>query len=146
MDVNFKILNPMLNEIPGYATPGSAGIDLYAVIENPKTIWPGDTVIVGTGVAIHLRDPGYAGLLMARSGLAAKHGLGLVNGVGLIDSDYQGEIKACIINKGSMPFRIEPLIKIAQYVVVKVEQINLIQVEVFNESIRGEGGFGSTGV
>ena len=141
-----KILDERLREqMPAYATPGSAGLDLRACITEPITLEPGSTHLVPTGLAIHIADPGLAGMILPRSGLGHKHGIVLGNLVGLIDSDYQGELMVSCWNRGRDAFSIEPMERIAQMVVVPVVQVELNVVEGFEASERGAGGFGSTG-
>jgi dUTP pyrophosphatase len=144
--LDYKILDTRLNEVlPSYATPGSAGLDLRACIDETLVLGPGQTSLVPSGIAIHLADPGLAALVLPRSGLGHKHGIVLGNLVGLIDSDYQGQIFVSLWNRGGTVFVLEPLERIAQLVVVPVVQVQLRRVEVFDASQRGEGGFGSTG-
>ena len=144
MDV--KILDNRLRETPPqYATPGSAGLDLRACIEAPLMLAPGQTMLVPSGMAIHLADTGLAAMILPRSGLGHKHGIVLGNLVGLIDSDYQGEIMVSLWNRGHESFTLNPLDRIAQLVVVPVVQVAFNLVEEFGASQRGEGGFGSTG-
>lgn len=144
--IDVKILDPRLNDTPPhYATPGSAGLDLRACIAEPLDIQPGQTVLVPTGMAIHLADPGLAAIILPRSGLGHKHGIVLGNLVGLIDSDYQGELMVSVWNRGQQGFLLNPLDRIAQLVVVPVLQVALNVVSDFSASDRGEGGFGSTG-
>ncbi|MCQ9379352.1 dUTP diphosphatase [Methyloversatilis sp. XJ19-49] len=144
--LDYKILDPRLNDVlPAYATPGSAGLDLRACIEATTTVHPGDTLLVPSGIAIHLADPGLAAIVLPRSGLGHKHGIVLGNLVGLIDSDYQGQIFVSLWNRGGTPFVLQPMERIAQLVVVPVVQVELRRVETFDASLRGEGGFGSTG-
>jgi dUTP pyrophosphatase len=144
--LDYKILDPRLNDdLPAYATPGSAGLDLRACIEATTTVNPGDTLLVPSGIAIHLADPGLAAIVLPRSGLGHKHGIVLGNLVGLIDSDYQGQIFVSLWNRGNTPFVLHPMERIAQLVVVPVVQAQLRRVETFDASLRGEGGFGSTG-
>ena len=131
--------------MPAYATPGSAGMDLRACLDAPLTLAPGAAELVSSGIAIHLEDPGYAAMLLPRSGLGHKHGIVLGNLVGLIDSDYQGPLMISCWNRGLTPFTIEPGDRIAQLVVVPVVQARFQVVEEFDASHRGEGGFGSTG-
>jgi len=146
MKLDVKILDVRLREaMPAYATAGSAGIDLRACIEQPLRLEAGATVLVPSGIAIHLADPGFCALVLPRSGLGHKHGIVLGNLVGLIDSDYQGQIMVSLWNRGSEPFSIQPLDRIAQLVVVPVVQVKLNLVESFDASDRGAGGFGSTG-
>ena len=132
--------------LPEYATRGSAGMDLRAALDEPIVLSPGDAALVPSGLAIHLADPGLAGLLLPRSGLGHKQGLVLGNLVGLIDSDYQGPVRISCWNRGRAPIRIEPGQRIAQLVVVPVVQVTLRPVESFEASDRAEGGFGHTGV
>jgi dUTP pyrophosphatase len=144
--VDVRILDPRLKSTPPhYATPGSAGLDLRACIEAPLTLRPGETHLVPTGMAIHLADPGLAAMILPRSGLGHKHGIVLGNLVGLIDSDYQGEIFVSTWNRGDEPFTLNPLDRLAQLVVVPVVQVSFNVVDEFEQSHRGEGGFGSTG-
>ena len=144
--IDVKILDRRLHETPPqYATPGSAGLDLRACIDGPLQIEPGQTILVPTGMAIHLADPGLAAMILPRSGLGHKHGIVLGNLVGLIDSDYQGELMVSVWNRGQTAFMLNPLDRIAQLVVVPVLQVGFNVVEDFDASHRGEGGFGSTG-
>jgi dUTP pyrophosphatase len=144
--MNIRILDPRLKDTPPhYATPGSAGLDLRACIAEPLTLKPGDTVLIPTGMAIHLADPGLAAMILPRSGLGHQHGIVLGNLVGLIDSDYQGEIMVSTWNRGSASFTLKPLDRLAQLVVVPILQVTFDIVEQFNASTRGQGGFGSTG-
>lgn len=144
--INIKILDARLDEqLPAYATPGSAGLDLRACIEQPLTINPGETCLIPTGIAIHLADTGLAALVLPRSGLGHKHGIVLGNLVGLIDSDYQGQILVSCWNRGQTAFQLNPLERIAQLVIVPVIQVEFSRVDSFNQSHRGEDGFGSTG-
>ena len=146
MIVDVKILDARLKALPPeYATPGSAGLDLRACIDRAMTIEPGEAQLVPSGLAVHLKDPGYAALVLPRSGLGHRHGLVLGNLVGLIDSDYQGQIFVSCWNRGSQPFLLNPLERIAQLVVVPVVQVKFNLVDAFAESLRGAGGFGSTG-
>ncbi len=146
MQVDVKILDPRLKEkMPAYATTGSAGLDLRAMLEAPLTLNPGETKLIKTGLAIHLADPNYAALILPRSGLGHKHGIVLGNLVGLIDSDYQGELMVSTWNRGQEAFTIEPFERIAQLVIVPVVQMQMNIVEDFEASDRGAGGFGSTG-
>jgi dUTP pyrophosphatase len=144
--IEVRILDDRLRgQIPQYATPGSAGLDLRACIPAPLTLAPGQTELVASGIAIHLADPGLAAVVLPRSGLGHKHGIVLGNLVGLIDSDYQGEILVSTWNRGTAPFTINPLERLAQLVVVPVVQVAFNVVEDFGASRRGAGGFGSTG-
>ena len=146
MQVDVKILDPRLKEkMPAYATTGSAGLDLRAMLEAPLTLNPGETKLIKTGLAIHLADPNYAALSLPRSGLGHKHGIGLGNVVGLSDSDYQGELRVSTWTRGQEAFTIEPFERIAQLVIVPVVQMQMNIVEDFEASDRGAGGFGSTG-
>jgi len=131
--------------LPRYATAGAAGLDLRACLEAPLALQPGDSRLVSSGIAIHLADPGYAALVLPRSGLGAKHGIVLGNLVGLIDSDYQGPVTLSVWNRGTAAFTLQPLERIAQLIVVPVSQVELNVVEEFASSARGAGGFGSTG-
>jgi dUTP pyrophosphatase len=144
--LDIRILDEKIRaHLPAYATPGSAGLDLRACIDEPITLRPGDSALVPTGLAIHLGDPGLAAIVIPRSGLGHKHGIVLGNLVGLIDSDYQGQVFVSCWNRGREPFVVNPLERIAQLVVVPVVQVAMNVVESFEESARGAGGFGSTG-
>ena len=144
--IDVKILDSRLKDNPPhYATPGSAGLDLRACLDEALELAPGQTVLVPTGLAIHLADPGLAAMILPRSGLGHKHGIVLGNLVGLIDSDYQGQLMVSMWNRGQLPFTIAPLERIAQLVVVPVLQVGFNVVDEFSASDRGEGGFGSTG-
>ena len=146
MKIDVKILDPrMVDQLPAYATPGSAGLDLRACIDEPLTLAPNAWRLVPTGIAIWLKDPGYAAMILPRSGLGHKHGIVLGNLVGLIDSDYQGQLLVSCWNRGQTTFVIEPLERIAQLVLVPVVQAQFRLVEEFDATQRGEGGFGSTG-
>ena len=141
-----KILDErMRSQMPSYATPGSAGLDLRACLDETIEIAPGQTVLVPTGLAIHVSDPGYAALILPRSGLGHKHGIVLGNLVGLIDSDYQGQLMVSTWNRGSTTFKLEPMERLAQLVIVPVAQVEFDVVDEFDSSERGAGGFGSTG-
>ncbi len=131
--------------LPHYATPGSAGIDLRACVDESLTVMPGATELIPTGIALHLEDPGLAATILPRSGLGHKHGIVLGNLVGLIDSDYQGEILVSCWNRGTEPFEIEPGLRLAQLVIVPVVQVEFDVVSGFSSSERGAGGFGHTG-
>jgi len=131
--------------LPHYATPGAAGLDLRACVDQPLTLQPGDSQLVPSGIAIHVGDPGYAAIVLPRSGLGARHGIVLGNLVGLIDSDYQGQVFVSVWNRGRSAFTIQPLDRIAQLIVVPVLQVEFNVVEEFESSNRGAGGFGSTG-
>ena len=144
--IEVRILDPrMAQQLPAYATPGSAGLDLRASLDQPLVIEPGQTLLIPTGLAIHIADPGLAALILPRSGLGHKHGIVLGNLVGLIDSDYQGPLQVSCWNRGQSAFKIEPMERIAQLVIVPVVQVGFKVVESFAASDRGEGGFGSTG-
>jgi dUTP pyrophosphatase len=146
MQVDLKILDPRLREtLPAYATPGSAGLDLRACLDEALTLEPGDSRLITTGIAVHLADPGYAAMILPRSGLGVKHGIVLGNLVGLIDSDYQGPLMVSCWNRGREAFTIQPMERIAQMVIVPVVQAQFRVVDQFTTSSRGEGGFGSTG-
>jgi dUTP pyrophosphatase len=144
--VELKILDPRIRDaLPAYATQGSAGLDLRACLDEPIEIAPGQTVLVPTGIAIHIGDPGLAAMILPRSGLGHKHGIVLGNLVGLIDSDYQGPLMVSCWNRGESAFVLRPLERLAQLVVVPVVQVAFRQVDEFQSSDRGAGGFGSTG-
>ena len=144
--IDVRILDPRIRDsLPHYATPGAAGMDLRACIDAPLTVAPGDTHLVPTGIAIHIGDPGYAAVILPRSGLGHKHGIVLGNLVGLIDSDYQGPLMVSCWNRGQAAFTVQPFERIAQLVIVPVVQAAFRVVADFGESARGEGGFGSTG-
>jgi dUTP pyrophosphatase len=146
MKIDVKILDPrMVDQLPSYATPGSAGLDLRACLEEPLTLAPNAWQLVPTGIAIHLCDPNYAAMILPRSGLGHKHGIVLGNLVGLIDSDYQGQLMVSAWNRSPVAFTIEPMERIAQLVVVPVVQAQFNVVKEFPASQRGEGGYGSTG-
>ncbi|MBP6295519.1 MAG: dUTP diphosphatase [Hydromonas sp.] len=146
MHIDVKIINPLIkDQLPHYATAGSAGLDLRACISDKIVLEPGQTVLIPTGLAIHLADANYAAMILPRSGLGHKHGVVLGNLVGLIDSDYQGELMVSTWNRGNTAFTIEPFERIAQMVIVPVVQAQFNLVEDFDASDRGEGGFGSTG-
>ncbi|MFM7569854.1 MAG: dUTP diphosphatase [Betaproteobacteria bacterium] len=146
MQVDLKILDERLRDaLPAYATPGSAGLDLRACLDSPLTLQPGDAQLIPTGLAMHLADPGYAAMILPRSGLGAKHGIVLGNLVGLIDSDYQGPLMVSCWNRGREAFTIQPLERIAQMIIVPVAQAQFRVVERFEASARGACGFGSTG-
>ena len=137
--------NRLLEQLPQYATPGSAGLDLRACLDTPVTLKPGESTLVPSGIAIHLDDPKYAAMVLPRSGLGHKHGIVLGNLVGLIDSDYQGQIFVSVWNRGQAEFTIQPMERIAQMIIVPVLQVEFNVVPDFIASARGEGGFGSTG-
>lgn len=141
-----KILDERIRGmLPHYATAGAAGLDLRACIDAPLTLEPGDSQLLSSGIAIHVGDPGYAAMVLPRSGLGAKNGIVLGNLVGLIDSDYQGPLMVSLWNRGKTAFAIQPLDRIAQLVVVPVVQVEFDVVDEFGASARGAGGFGSTG-
>jgi dUTP pyrophosphatase len=141
-----KILDERIRGmLPHYASTGSAGLDLRACVEKPLVLAPGESQLVSSGIAIHVADPGYAAVILPRSGLGAKNGIVLGNLVGLIDSDYQGPLMISVWNRGRAAFTIQPLDRIAQMVIVPVVQVELEVVEEFAASARGAGGFGSTG-
>jgi dUTP pyrophosphatase len=156
IDIELKILDERIRAaLPAYATPGSAGLDLRACLDAPLTVMPGQTVLIPTGIALHLGDPGYAAMILPRSGLGHKHGIVLGNLVGLIDADYQGPLMVSCWNRnppsnqdkddGSGAFTIEPMERIAQLVIVPVQQARFTIVNSFDASQRGAGGFGSSG-
>ncbi|KAF0099020.1 MAG: dUTP pyrophosphatase [bacterium] len=146
MHVDLKILDERVREqLPHYATNGSAGLDLRACLDTPVVLNPGETQLIPTGLAMHLADPGYAAMILPRSGLGHKHGVVLGNLVGLIDSDYQGQLMVSLWNRGQEAFTVQPFERIAQMVIVPVVQAEFRVVEDFAASDRGEGGFGSTG-
>ena len=141
-----KILDPRIRHaMPHYASAGAAGLDLRACVDAPLTLDAGESQLVPSGIAIHLGDPGYAAVVLPRSGLGAKHGIVLGNLVGLIDSDYQGQVLISVWNRGRDAYTIQPLERIAQLIVVPVAQVELEIVDEFQSSSRGSGGFGSTG-
>jgi dUTP pyrophosphatase len=144
--IEVKVLDPrMAEQMPRYATPGSAGLDLRACLDTPLVLEPGQSALIPTGLAIHIGDPGLAAMLLPRSGLGHKHGIVLGNLVGLIDSDYQGPLMVSCWNRGTAAFTVQPMERIAQMVIVPVVQAAFRRVEEFGQSHRGEGGFGSTG-
>jgi dUTP pyrophosphatase len=146
MKLDLKILDArMRDQLPAYATTGSAGLDLRACLDEPLTLKPGETALVPTGLAIHVGDSGYAALILPRSGLGHKHGIVLGNLVGLIDSDYQGQLMISTWNRGQTAFTLNPMERLAQLVIVPVVQAEFNIVEDFEQSERGAGGFGSTG-
>src|SRR5262245_46530098 len=141
-----KILDERIRAmLPHYASAGAAGLDLRACVDGPLSLQPGESQLVSSGIAIHVGDPGYAAVILPRSGLGAKSGIVLGNLVGLIDSDYQGPPMISVWNRGKNPFTIQPLDRIAQLIVVPVVQVEFEVVEEFTASARGAGGFGSTG-
>ncbi|MEY2824011.1 MAG: hypothetical protein RLZ64_549 [Pseudomonadota bacterium] len=144
--IDVKVLDQRLREqMPTYATPGSAGLDLRACIQAPLTLEPGSTHLIPTGLAIHIADPAYAAMILPRSGMGHKHGIVLGNLVGLIDSDYQGELMVSTWNRGNAAFVLNPMERLAQLVIVPVLQVAFNIVDSFTETERGAGGFGSTG-
>ena len=144
--IDLKILDPrMAEQLPAYATPGSAGLDLRACLDAPLVIEPGGTHLIPTGLAIHIADPGLAAVILPRSGLGHKHGLVLGNLVGLIDSDYQGPLMVSCWNRGNTAYTLQPFERLAQLVIVPVVQASFRVVDDFTASDRGTGGFGSTG-
>lgn len=146
MQVDLRILDDRIREqLPAYQTPGSAGLDLRACVDEALTLEPGQSYLMPTGIAMHLADPSYAALVIPRSGLGFKHGIVLANLVGLIDSDYQGQIMVPLWNRSQAPYVVQPLERIAQMMIVPVMQANFRVVDSFEGSTRGEGGFGSTG-
>ncbi|MFW2438525.1 MAG: dUTP diphosphatase [Arenicellales bacterium] len=146
--IQLKILDSKIGDeipLPEHATDGSAGVDLRACLDQPLTVKPGETHLIGTGISIHIADPGFAAMLLPRSGLGHKHGIVLGNLVGLIDSDYQGELKVSCWNRGDTEFTVKPGERICQMIIVPVVQAEYEIVEEFDESDRGAGGFGHTG-
>jgi len=144
--IDLKILDPRIAEqLPAYATPGSAGLDLRACLDAPMVLEPGQTQLIPTGLAIHIEDAGLAAMILPRSGLGHKHGIVLGNLVGLIDSDYQGPLMVSCWNRGHTTFTVQPFERIAQLVIVPVVQATFKVVDDFDTSDRGAGGFGSTG-
>ncbi|SDA45154.1 MULTISPECIES: dUTP diphosphatase [unclassified Janthinobacterium] len=145
-NIDIKILDARMKEmLPAYATPGSAGLDLRACIDAPITIEAGQTVLIPTGLAIHVGDPSYAAMILPRSGMGHKNGIVLGNLVGLIDSDYQGQLMVSTWNRGQSAFTLNPMERLAQLIIVPVLQVGFNVVEEFGDSERGVGGFGSTG-
>ena len=146
MQIDVKILDSrMAGQLPAYATAGSAGLDLRACLDAPLTLAPNAWQLVPTGLAIHLADPGYAAMILPRSGLGHKHGIVLGNLVGLIDSDYQGQLMVSCWNRSPEPFTLNPMERLAQLVIVPVAQASFRVVDEFPPTERGEGGYGSTG-
>ena len=146
--IRLEILDPRIGSefpLPRYETEGAAGLDLRACIDTPLVIAPGETVLVSSGIAIHIADPGLAAVVLPRSGLGHRHGIVLGNLVGLIDSDYQGPVGISVWNRGDAPYRIEPGERIAQLVFLSVARVDFQTVDTFAETERGEGGFGHTG-
>lgn len=145
-NIDLKILDPRMKDLlPSYGTPGSAGLDLRACLDESITIQPGETVLIPTGLAIHIADPGYAAMILPRSGMGHKNGIVLGNLVGLIDSDYQGQLMISTWNRGHSAFTLNPMERLAQLIIVPVVQVGFNIVEEFGDSERGDGGFGSTG-
>ena len=145
-NIDVKILDARLrDQMPAYATSGSAGLDLRACIDTPFVLKPGQAELIPSGIAIHLADPGLAAMVLPRSGMGHKHGIVLGNLVGLIDSDYQGQILVSLWNRGAVAFTLNPMERIAQLVVVPVVQVGFNLIDEFTQSTRGAGGFGSTG-
>ena len=146
MNIDLQILDERLRaQLPAYATPGSAGLDLRACVQKPTLLPPGEWELIPTGMAIHIADPNFAAMILPRSGLGHTHGIVLGNLVGLIDSDYQGQLMVSAWNRGPYPYTIEPMDRIAQLVIVPVVQANFNLVSEFPPSRRGAGGYGSTG-
>jgi dUTP pyrophosphatase len=146
VNIDLKILDERVREqLPHYATPGSAGLDLRACLDGPVILNPGETKLIPTGLAMHLAAPDYAAMILPRSGLGHKHGVVLGNLVGLIDSDYQGQLMVSMWNRGQEAFTIQPFERIAQMIIVPVVQASFRVVDEFSDSDRGVGGFGSTG-
>jgi dUTP pyrophosphatase len=146
MNIDVRILDPrMVDQLPSYATAGSAGLDLRACLEEPLTLGPNEWRLVPTGIAIWLKDPGYAAMILPRSGLGHKHGIVLGNLVGLIDSDYQGQLMVSAWNRSDLAFTLQPMERLAQLVIVPVVQARFNVVDEFPATGRGEGGYGSTG-
>ena len=146
MKIDVKILDPrMADQLPAYATSGSAGLDLRACLDAPLTLQPNAWQLVPTGIAVFIKDPGFAALILPRSGLGHKHGIVLVNLVGLIDSDYQGQLMVSAWNRSPVAFTLEPMERLAQLVIVPVVQAQFNVVDEFVATERGEGGYGSTG-
>ncbi|MDN3986359.1 dUTP diphosphatase [Zwartia vadi] len=144
--VDVKILDArMRDQLPAYATDGSAGLDLRACLDSPLVLEPGVTQLIPTGLAIHLADPGYAAVILPRSGLGHKHGIVLGNLVGLIDSDYQGPLMVSAWNRSQIAYTLQPMERLAQLVILPIARIQFNVVEDFDQSSRGAGGFGSTG-
>ena len=146
MKIDVKILDPrMRDQLPNYATPSSAGLDLRACIDTPLLISPGETHLIPTGLSLYIANPGFAGMILPRSGLGHKNGIVLGNLVGLIDADYQGPLMVSTWNRGQQPFTINPLDRLAQLVIVPIQQVGFNVVDEFPSTDRGAGGFGSTG-
>lgn len=146
MKIDVKILDPrMRDQLPNYATSGSAGLDLRACIDTPLLVSPGETHLIPTGLSLYIANPGFAGMILPRSGLGHKNGIVLGNLVGLIDADYQGPLMVSTWNRGQQPFTINPLDRLAQLVIVPIQQVEFNVVDEFPSTDRGAGGFGSTG-
>ncbi|OIQ91536.1 deoxyuridine 5'-triphosphate nucleotidohydrolase [mine drainage metagenome] len=146
LPIEVRLLDPRLREqLPAYATPGAAGMDLRACVDAPLELAPGQCELIPTGIAMHIADPGYCALILPRSGLGHKHGIVLGNLVGLIDADYQGPLMVSCWNRGATAFTVQPLERLAQLVIVPVVQASWKVVDAFTPTARGEGGFGSTG-
>ncbi len=146
LPIEVRLLDPRLREqLPAYATPGAAGMDLRACVDAPLELAPGQCELIPTGIAMHIADPGYCALILPRSGLGHKHGIVLGNLVGLIDADYQGPLMVSCWNRGATAFTVQPLERLAQLVIVPVVQASWKVVDTFTPTARGEGGFGSTG-
>jgi dUTP pyrophosphatase len=146
MKIAVKLLDArMKDQLPQYATPASAGLDLRACIDSPMVLAPGETQLIPTGLAIYIADPGYAGMILPRSGLGHKHGIVLGNLVGLIDADYQGPLMVSAWNRSATAFTLNPMERLAQLVIVPVQQVSFSLVTEFESTDRGTGGFGSTG-
>jgi dUTP pyrophosphatase len=144
--IALKVLDERIRPfLPAYATPGSAGMDLRACIEAPMNIEPSQVELIATGIAIHIGDPDIAAVILPRSGLGHKHGIVLGNLIGLIDSDYQGPLMVSCWNRGDEPFTLKPMDRLAQIVFVPIVQAQFLEMKSFDSSMRGEGGFGSTG-
>jgi dUTP pyrophosphatase len=144
--IDLRILDPRMEaHLPAYATPGSAGLDLRACLDEPLLLAPGQTALIPTGLSVHIADPGLAAMLLPRSGLGHKHGIVLGNLVGLIDSDYQGPLMVSCWNRGAQAYTVQPMERIAQMVIVPIVQAQFRVVNSFEGSERGSGGFGSTG-
>ena len=147
MNIDLKIIDArMAEQLPAYATPGSAGLDLRACLDAPLTLQPNAWQLVPTGIAVHLKDPGYAAMLLPRSGLGHKHGIVLGNLVGLIDSDYQGQLMVSAWNRSEVPYTLQPMERLAQLVIVPVVQATFTLVDDFAPTQRSASGYGSTGV
>ena len=147
-NIRLKVLDPRIGRefpLPRYETEGAAGLDLRACVDAPAEVAPGETLLVSSGIAIHIADPGFAAVVLPRSGLGHKHGIVLGNLIGLIDSDYQGQVLISVWNRGHEPFTIEPGERIAQLVFLPVFRPRFEVVEAFDETERGEGGFGHSG-